>query len=378
MAGLRRALRALQVINHLQDCAEDYRELDRVYLPRTSSPRTAPRSRCSARAARVRRRCARRIAELGRAHDRTASSTARRSRRAIADFGLALEIAAIEASGAPPARAISESRDPLSERRASGQGRLRLRSAAVGVLRRLARGSSAAARAPCRPRRQSRRVTRRGRARSRQLVLLPRCASCRARSARRCSRSTPSAAPSTTSPTSAARRRRTQRIAELDRWRADIAALFAGGRRPPSPSLAEAVRALRLEARGFRRRDRRHGDGRRPTTSARPTGRRSTSIATASPARSGGCRCASSASRASRARRSPIISAARCSSPISCATSTRTPRSAASICRARRSHAAGVATDDPLAAAADPKLAAGLPSRSPTRARWHFDRRERS
>ena len=24
---------ALQVINHLQDCAKDYRELDRVYLP---------------------------------------------------------------------------------------------------------------------------------------------------------------------------------------------------------------------------------------------------------------------------------------------------------------------------------------------------------
>ena len=58
---------------------------------------------------------------------------------------------------------------------------------------------------------------------------------------------------------------------------------------------------------------------------ARPR-RRSTSIATAWPARSGGCRSRCSAWTRSRASRWPIISAARCSSPISCATSTRTPR----------------------------------------------------
>ena len=40
---------ALQVINHLQDCADDYRKLDRVYLSATDSWRPmARRSRCSA------------------------------------------------------------------------------------------------------------------------------------------------------------------------------------------------------------------------------------------------------------------------------------------------------------------------------------------
>ena len=72
-------------------------------------------------------------------------------------------------------------------------------------------------------------------------------------------------------------------------------------------------------------------------TSARPILRRSISTATASPAPWGGFRCACSAWRRGRAWRSPIISDARCSSPISCATSTRMPAWAGSICRARRS-----------------------------------------
>ena len=37
---------ALQVINHLQDCAKDYRELDRVYLPLDAWRARAPASRC--------------------------------------------------------------------------------------------------------------------------------------------------------------------------------------------------------------------------------------------------------------------------------------------------------------------------------------------
>ena len=50
---------ALQIINHLQDCAKDYRQLDRVYLPmdlleRAGAvaarrlPKTKARSRCAA------------------------------------------------------------------------------------------------------------------------------------------------------------------------------------------------------------------------------------------------------------------------------------------------------------------------------------------
>ena len=32
---------ALQVINHLQDCGKDYRELNRVYIPEDAWPRPA-------------------------------------------------------------------------------------------------------------------------------------------------------------------------------------------------------------------------------------------------------------------------------------------------------------------------------------------------
>ena len=111
-------------------------------------------------------------------------------------------------------------------------------------------------------------------------------------------------------------------------WRRDIDALYRRRRRRhSSPSLAQRGARLRLAARGFPRRHRRHGDGRATAISARPTSRRSISIATAWRARSGrlsvrGLRHAGERGH----RRSPIISAAPCSSPISCATSTRTPR----------------------------------------------------
>ena len=119
--------------------------------------------------------------------------------------------------------------------------------------------------------------------------------------------------------------RRRRRAVRRSRAPPHLAALDRGGA------------ALRSEAGGFPRRHRRHGDGRRTRTSARPTGRRSTSIATGWRAPSAGCRCASSAWRPNPAWRWPTISAARCSSPTSCATSTRTRASAGSTCRARRS-----------------------------------------
>ncbi len=60
-----RSARRLQMINHLQDCAKDYRELDRVYLPRGHA-RGAWRdaSRCCARPNARRAAAARRFAEL--------------------------------------------------------------------------------------------------------------------------------------------------------------------------------------------------------------------------------------------------------------------------------------------------------------------------
>ena len=40
---------ALQVINHLQDCAKDYRELNRVYIPEDAAGRSRHRRRGAGR-----------------------------------------------------------------------------------------------------------------------------------------------------------------------------------------------------------------------------------------------------------------------------------------------------------------------------------------
>ena len=106
---------------------------------------------------------------------------------------------------------------------------------------------------------------------------------------------TASVAKSTTSPTTAGRRPRLSACAKLEQWRADIAAMVAGQAPLHLAALAEADAQLSFEARGFRRRDRRHGDGRRARTSALRTGRRWTSIATGWRPPSGGFRCAFSA-----------------------------------------------------------------------------------
>ena len=116
-----------------------------------------------------------------------------------------------------------------------------------------------------------------------------RCASCRARSATACSKSIPSAALSTTSPTTAARRRCA--CQHLERWRQDISALY---RRQASRAAIRRISPMPvadfdLQKRGFPRRDRRHGDGCRGDIRA-PDWRRSISIATGSRARSAGCR----------------------------------------------------------------------------------------
>jgi hydroxysqualene synthase len=104
---------ALQVNNHLQDCAVDYRRLDRVYLPldifaahgasidMLGAPRAAPALRGA-------------IAEI--AH-RAGELTERGERliSEIKDVRLAVEVAAVQALARRLARDL-ESRDPLSER----------------------------------------------------------------------------------------------------------------------------------------------------------------------------------------------------------------------------------------------------------------------
>ena len=104
-----------------------------------------------------------------------------------------------------------------------------------------------------------------------------------------------SAARSTTSPTTRPARRSgcAQLRALARRHRRALCRRAAAAHARPCAARC----ALRAAARGFPRHHRRHGDGCRSPTSARPTARRSTSIATASPARSAGCRCGSSAWR---------------------------------------------------------------------------------
>ena len=97
----------------------------------------------------------------------------------------------------------------------------------------------------------------------------------------------------------------------------------------------------------------------------------SISIAIASPAPWAAFRSGSSASARRRGATSPMSSAAPCSSPISCATSMRMPRSAGSICRARPSSDAGIAARDPAAVLADPALDRACAVVA-ARARGHF------
>ena len=48
---------ALQIINHLQDCGKDYRDLDRVYIPLDALAAAGASVEALRRPARVRRRC---------------------------------------------------------------------------------------------------------------------------------------------------------------------------------------------------------------------------------------------------------------------------------------------------------------------------------
>ncbi len=125
---------ALQVINHLQDCAEDYRRLDRVYLPQNVRAEHgasiemlgAPRASAALRGA---------IAELA----RRASELTERGAALIpqiADVRLALEISAIQNLARRLARDL-ETRDPLSQPVHLGKGSFALVGGA-GVLRGLA------------------------------------------------------------------------------------------------------------------------------------------------------------------------------------------------------------------------------------------------
>jgi squalene synthase HpnC len=104
---------ALQVINHLQDCAKDRRNLDRVYLPEDA---LAAEGACLADLDAPRSSPALRRVIVGLA-DRCEDllAEARPFAWRIRDRGLALEVAAIQALAEDLARTLQR-RDPLAEK----------------------------------------------------------------------------------------------------------------------------------------------------------------------------------------------------------------------------------------------------------------------
>jgi phytoene/squalene synthetase len=118
---------ALQVINHLQDCAKDYRQLDRVYLPQDilASHGAATEMLAEARATPALR------AAIGKLAQRTSKllSKAAPLSRQVADLRLSCEIATIQTLAEHLVRRLA-TRDPLSERVHLGK----LGFAAVGGL----------------------------------------------------------------------------------------------------------------------------------------------------------------------------------------------------------------------------------------------------
>ncbi|MBV8290105.1 MAG: squalene synthase HpnC [Hyphomicrobiales bacterium] len=104
---------ALQIINHLQDCGKDYRQLDRVYIPLDAFAETGASvdelgaGRASARLLRCIHQLASRTGALLR--DSKAFSAS------IEDTRLALEVAVIQTFAERLVRLLAQ-RDPLSER----------------------------------------------------------------------------------------------------------------------------------------------------------------------------------------------------------------------------------------------------------------------
>jgi squalene synthase HpnC len=105
---------ALQIINHLQDCGKDFRDLDRVYIPLDAFAEAGATVETlgAERATPALLACIHKLAR------RTGETLLRESRpfsAAIADMRLALEVAVIQAY-AERLTAMLRARDPLSER----------------------------------------------------------------------------------------------------------------------------------------------------------------------------------------------------------------------------------------------------------------------
>jgi squalene synthase HpnC len=121
---------ALQVINHLQDCGKDYRDLDRVYVPLDAlaevgldvTALAAPAASPALRQA---------LSGLAQKTAALLEQSARLS-SGIADFRLGLEVAAIQRLGVGLNRLLMR-RDPLSERVHFAKWRFTLIAAAAAA-----------------------------------------------------------------------------------------------------------------------------------------------------------------------------------------------------------------------------------------------------
>ena len=104
---------ALQIINHLQDCAEDFRQLDRVYIPMDMLERAglSPLALAKEKSSLALRSV---IAELAR-RTQGLLKQSRPFSRQIRDRRLSLEVTVIQTLAEDLARRLV-SRDPLSER----------------------------------------------------------------------------------------------------------------------------------------------------------------------------------------------------------------------------------------------------------------------
>ena len=97
---------ALQIINHLQDCGKDYRDLDRVYIPLDALAAAGASVEALGAGARARRRCCACLHELARRTARRCCDESRPlSAASVKDTRLALEVAVIQALARAPRRA---------------------------------------------------------------------------------------------------------------------------------------------------------------------------------------------------------------------------------------------------------------------------------
>jgi hydroxysqualene synthase len=139
---------ALQIINHLQDCAQDYRDLDRAYIPldALALDGASVEALGAPAASPPLRNCLRRLA------DRT-DALLRKSTTlpgGVNDLRLALEISVIQAL-ARRLIALLQSRDPLSERvhlGKAGVATVTLSTVATSLIGRLFRAPGNVVRVP--------------------------------------------------------------------------------------------------------------------------------------------------------------------------------------------------------------------------------------